>query len=855
MGMKPVQSFVVTAKLPQKIAKLKELAYNYWWCWNYEAKELFIRVNNKLWDEVNHNPVLMINKLTQEELEELASQKDFVAFLDSVYENFRKYLESEGWYDNLGINKVGTIAYLSPEYGINESFPNYSGGLGVLSGDHLKTASDLALPLVGIGLLYQQGYFRQKLTQSGWQNELYIPNDFYSLPLFIQRDKNGDPLIIDLDFPEGKVYAQVWRMEIGRVHLFLLDTNIEKNTNSVYRDITDQLYGGTRETRIQQEIILGIGGIRALKAIGIEPEVLHLNEGHAAFALFERIRLLMKKFHIDFRSAKQIVIGSSVFTTHTPVPAGNEVFDQDLVKKYFTEYVKELGISIEEFLSLGQINPYNTTEGFSMTVLGLKLSSYRNGVSKLHGKVARRMWHSLWKDIPEDEVPITHITNGIHTMTWVAREFAELYDRYMTPRWRIEPDNQELWDKIEMISSDELWREKQRRRVRLVLFARNYLKQRQKGFLSPEQLNKINEYLNPDALTIGFARRFAPYKRATLLFRDMDRLKAILTNPERPVQIIIAGKAHPQDTQGKEMIQTIIHKVRAYGLERYVVFLEDYDMVIARLMIKGCDVWLNTPIRPLEASGTSGMKAALNGTVNLSVLDGWWDEAFDGSNGLAIGHGEEYSNWEEQEIIESNSLYDILEQEIVPLFYERSKISRIPEKWVEFMRNSIKTVAGQFSCSRMVKEYTMRFYVPALQNYYKLTENNAQIAKELKDWKDHIRREWQGVQILDVSFKDEGEFYVGKPVKVFAKVKLGNLRPEDVVVHVYYGSLDPHGELYNTAWETLNLTAVNGEEYIYEGSYFCSGTGQQGFTIRVMPNHPLLVNPQDLFCLWANGKS
>ncbi|MEJ5287426.1 MAG: Glycogen phosphorylase [Candidatus Kapaibacterium sp.] len=855
MGMKPVQSFVVTAKLPQKIAKLKELAYNYWWCWNYEAKELFIRVNNKLWDEVNHNPVLMINKLTQEELEELASQKDFVAFLDSVYENFRKYLESEGWYDNLGINKVGTIAYLSPEYGINESFPNYSGGLGVLSGDHLKTASDLALPLVGIGLLYQQGYFRQKLTQSGWQNELYIPNDFYSLPLFIQRDKNGDPLIIDLDFPEGKVYAQVWRMEIGRVHLFLLDTNIEKNTNPVYRDITDQLYGGTRETRIQQEIILGIGGIRALKAIGIEPEVLHLNEGHAAFALFERIRLLMKKFHIDFRSAKQIVIGSSVFTTHTPVPAGNEVFDQDLVKKYFTEYVKELGISIEEFLSLGQINPYNTTEGFSMTVLGLKLSSYRNGVSKLHGKVARRMWHSLWKDIPEDEVPITHITNGIHTMTWVAREFAELYDRYMTPRWRIEPDNQELWDKIEMISSDELWREKQRRRVRLVLFARNYLKQRQKGFLSPEQLNKINEYLNPDALTIGFARRFAPYKRATLLFRDMDRLKAILTNPERPVQIIIAGKAHPQDTQGKEMIQTIIHKVRAYGLERYVVFLEDYDMVIARLMIKGCDVWLNTPIRPLEASGTSGMKAALNGTVNLSVLDGWWDEAFDGSNGFAIGHGEEYSNWEEQEIIESNSLYDILEQEIVPLFYERSKISRIPEKWVEFMRNSIKTVAGQFSCSRMVKEYTMRFYVPALQNYYKLTENNAQIAKELKDWKDHIRREWQGVQILDVSFKDEGEFYVGKPVKVFAKVKLGNLRPEDVVVHVYYGSLDPHGELYNTAWETLNLTAVNGEEYIYEGSYFCSGTGQQGFTIRVMPNHPLLVNPQDLFCLWANGKS
>lgn len=849
--MKPVQTFIVTAKLPAKIAKLKELAYNYWWCWNYNAKELFIRVNPKLWDAVNHNPVLLINKLTQEELEDLANQKDFVAFLDSVYESFIKYLNSEGWYNSLGINKVGTVAYLSPEYGINESFPNYSGGLGILSGDHLKTASDLGLPLIGIGLLYQQGYFRQKLTQSGWQNELYIPNDFYSLPLILQRDKNGDPLVIDLDFPLGLVYAQVWRMEIGKVQLFLLDTNIDKNIPE-YRDITDQLYGGTRETRIQQEFILGIGGIRALKAIGVEPEVLHLNEGHAAFALLERIRLFMRKYNIDFRSAKQIVIGSSVFTTHTPVPAGNEVFDQELVKKYFLNYVKELGITIEELISLGQINPqYDPNEGLSMTVLGLRLSSYRNGVSKLHGKVARRMWHSLWKDIPEDEVPISHITNGVHTMTWVAREFAELYDRYMTPRWRIEPDNQEFWDKIDMISSDELWREKQRRRVRLVLFARNYLKQRQKGFLSPEQLNKINEYLNPDALTIGFARRFAPYKRATLLFRDMNRLKAILTNPERPVQVIIAGKAHPQDTQGKEMIQTIIHRVREYGLERYVVFLEDYDMVIARLMVKGCDVWLNTPIRPLEASGTSGMKAALNATVNLSILDGWWDEAFDGSNGFAIGHGEEYSSWEEQEIIESNSLYDILEQEIVPLFYERSKISRIPEKWVEFMRNSIRSVAGQFSCSRMVKDYTLRFYIPALRNFYELTEDNARKAKELKEWKDKIRREWNGIKILDVSFKENGEFWVGKPVKVIAKIQLGNLSPDDVVVHVYFGSLDPHGEMFNTSWEVLTLSGQEGNIYFYEGSYFCTGTGQQGFTVRVLPNHPLLVNPQDLFCLWA----
>ncbi len=851
--MKPVKTFIVTAKLPQRIAKLKELAYNLWWCWNSGAKELFIRINNRLWDEVNHNPVLLVNRLRQEELEELASSKEFVAYLDSVYDNFRRYLESEGWFDSLAIRNEGTIAYLSPEYGLNESFPNYSGGLGILSGDHLKSASDLGLPLVGIGLLYQQGYFRQKLTQSGWQNELNIANDFYSMPLFVQRDKDGDPLIIDLDFPLGKVYAQVWRMEVGKVHLFLLDTNIDKNTIAEYRDITDQLYGGTRETRIQQEIILGMGGFKALKAIGIEPEVCHLNEGHAAFALFERIRQYMHKYHIDFHSARQIVIGTTIFTTHTPVPAGNEVFEQELIEKYFSKYVADVGIQMNDFLSFGQVNPYNTTEGFSMTVLGLRLSSYRNGVSRLHGKVARRMWADLWKNIPDDEIPISHITNGVHTLTWVAREFSELFDRYLSPRWRTETDNQDLWELVEMISSEELWREKQRRRVRLVLFARNYLKQRQKGFLPPEQLNKINDYLNPDALTIGFARRFAAYKRATLLFRDMDRLKAILTNPERPVQIIIAGKAHPHDNQGKEMIQSIIHKVRDYGLERYVVFLEDYDMVIARLLVKGCDVWLNTPIRPLEASGTSGMKAAINGTVNLSILDGWWDEAFDSTNGFAIGHGEEYTNWEEQELIESNALYEIIEQEIVPIFYDRSRISRIPERWVQFMKNSIKTVAGKYSATRMVKEYTMKFYVPAFENFYKLTRDGAKLAKEFKEWKDFIRSEWKGVQILGVGFKDEGEAYIGKPIKVSAKLKLGKLKPEDVEVHVYYGSLDPHGEMFDTNWEVLSLVKHEDNVYYYEGSYFCTGTGQQGFTVRVMPKHQLLVNPQDLFCLWANG--
>ncbi|MFP4542846.1 MAG: alpha-glucan family phosphorylase [Candidatus Kapaibacterium sp.] len=851
--MKPLQSFIVTAKLPESISKLKVLAYNYRWCWNTETKELFSRIDRELWEEVNHNPVLLINKLPQETLENLAQKIDFTTYLDNVYAEFNEYMQSDKWFNKLRPDFDGKIAYFSPEFGINESFPNYSGGLGILAGDHLKSASDLGLPMVGVGLLYQQGYFRQHLTQNGWQNEHYHYNDFYNMPVTLMKDQNGLPLLIDVDLPDGKVYAQIWKLMVGIVPLYLMDTNIDRNENEEYRNITNQLYGGTRETRIQQEIILGIGGMRALYSLGIMPDVVHINEGHAAFALLERTMIFMNKYNLDFHSAKQLTKGSSVFTTHTPVPAGNEAFSLDRIIKYMNTYWGQLGLDKERFIYYGQTgDQFDPNESYSMTVLGLKFTAFHNGVSRLHGEVSRDMWHKIWKCFPANEVPIRHITNGVHTMTWVAREFAELFDRYLSPQWKDDVDNQEIWEGVSQIPAEEIWREKQRRRVRLVLFAREYLKNKQKAFLPPDQISKINEYLDPDALTIGFARRFATYKRAQLIFRDMKRLSSILKNPEKPVQILISGKAHPHDTMGKEMIQSIIQKVRAYGLERHVVFLEDYDMVIAYKMVKGCDVWLNNPIKPQEASGTSGMKAGLNGTVNFSILDGWWAESYDGTNGFAIGEGELKDHSEETEIMESEIIYDILENQIVDLFYDRDR-TRVPEKWVSYMKNSIRTIAGRFSTNRMVKQYSEYFYMPAIDRYKMLSEDKAHKAVRLQDWKAKIRGNWYGVEIMDASLKTNGEAFIGKPMKVSALVNLGELDPEDVIVQVYYGSVDHNENLIDPHFENLKLVKKEGTYHQFEGEYLCPGTGKQGFTVRVLPYHEHIVEPAELYlCAWAS---
>jgi starch phosphorylase len=853
--MKPIYSFVVTATLPPKLEKLKELVYNYYWCWHSDAKELFIRMDRKLWEEVQHNPVQLINKISYDKLLKLSQQNDFTNYLDYIYGQFKKYMDDKTWFGTTFPKEKGVIAYFSPEYGINESFPNYSGGLGVLSGDHMKSASDLGLPLVGIGLLYQQGYFRQQLSNNGWQNEIYHYNDFFTMPLNLMRDSKGEPIKVYVDMPIGSVCCYIWQLNVGRINMIFLDTNVKENKSEQMKSITNALYGGDRETRIQQEVVLGIGGMRALETIGWHPEVVHINEGHAAFALLERIKMLMKKYGLDYKTAKNLNNATAVFTTHTPVPAGNEAFDIAKIDAYLNSYYREFGLNKESFCELGQFAGYNSSESFSMTILGLRMTSYRNGVSKLHGIVSRNMWANIWKGFPVDEVPISSITNGIHTTTWVAREFAELFDRYLTPNWRYLTDEVD-WNKVNSIPSEELWREKQRRRVRLVLFAREYMKTRSKKAFpnATDSLAIANNILNPDALTIGFARRFATYKRANLIFKNIERLKQIITDPKKPIQIIIAGKAHPHDTQGKEVIQSIIHAVRQNGLEKHVIFLEDYDMVIARMMIKGCDIWLNNPIRPLEASGTSGMKAALNGTLNLSILDGWWDEAYDGNNGFAIGIGEEYENSEEVELIESEMIYDLLETVIAPTFYERSS-TNVPDKWVQMMKNCIETNAPMFSTARMVKEYAVRFYIPALGSYKELSENSGNKAKQLQSWKDKIRSEWHNVQVLNVDFGNETTVDMKEPGRVVANIKLGSLEPNDVQVQVYYGILDHQGNITKAVTKELKMTKKDGDTYIYNGTFVFHESGVQGFTARVLPNHPLLASSTDLFLsTWAPTK-
>ncbi|MBI3260649.1 MAG: alpha-glucan family phosphorylase [Ignavibacteriae bacterium] len=849
--MKPVATYIVSATLPQRISALKELAYNYWWCWNIDAQELFERIDIELWEEVSHNPVALLNRVPQSQLKSLSEQADFVSFLDTIYEKFRAYMEAQTWYASVAAQPNNYIAYFSLEYGINESFPNYSGGLGVLAGDHLKSTSDLGVPLIGVGLLYQMGYFRQSLTQSGWQKESYFENDFYSMPMVLMKNPQGDALTIELEYPLGKLYAQIWKVQVGRTPLYLLDTNIHQNSAIVeYRDITDQLYGGNTETRIQQEILLGVGGIRALRTIGINPTIIHINEGHAAFATLERTRYLMQDFSMDFATAMELTHAGMIFTTHTPVPAGNEVFNTGLMDKYFSGYWRALGITRDEFLALGNIER-SSKETFSMTILALRLSSYRNGVSQLHGDVARKMWQELWKDFPQQEVPISAITNGVHTLTWIAGGMGELYDRYLTPRWRTETDDQSLWKRVDAIPSEELWRVHQRYRERLVLFARKYLQKKLEGKIAPQQLSIVNQYLNPDALTIGFARRFATYKRATLLFSDMQRLKAILTNPQKPVQIILAGKAHPHDTAGKEMIQAIIQNVRLHGLEHHVVFLEDYSMAIARAMVKGSDIWLNTPRRPHEASGTSGMKAGLNGCLHVSVLDGWWDEGYTNDNGFTIGLGEDYPNREDQDAMEALLLYDLLEQVIVPTFYERPK-NNTPHDWVERMKASIRTVAGKFSTTRMVRDYAKNFYLPAMERTRILSANNGEQARSLHDWKRRMLAEWVNVKVQNVHLEGIGDAYVGKHIEVYATVDLGELSPNDVLVEGYYGGVDSHGNIDIPHVITLQMKSAANGVFYYQGGYECTAGGVQGCTVRVLPYSPFIAGKADMgVCAWA----
>ena len=642
--IKPVARINVVPNLPEPLRRLQELAYNLRWAWDHETIALFRRLDRDLWENTGHNPISMLGQISQERLEAACDDPAFMANLHNVCELFDQYMSAKNtWYDtHFGSKNKPVIAYFSMEFGITECLQNYSGGLGVLSGDHLKSASDLGLPLVGVGLLYQEGYFQQYLNADGYQQELYPINDYSNLPVTLQRNPDGTPLKISVPMPGRELYAMIWKAQIGRVPLFLLDSNIPENPREEDRNLTDRLYGGDRRTRIRQEILMGIGGIRLLDALKLRPNICHMNEGHSAFLALERIHQLMIEDNLTFRQAQEIAAAGNIFTTHTPVPAGLERFGFDLIDEHFTDYYKTLGLTREQFLDLGREN-MGTYELFSMAVLALNLSAGANGVARLHGKVSRRLWQWVYPNVPEDEIPIKSVTNGIHVQTWISREMGTLLDRYLDPAWRTEESRPEVWGEIESVPDAELWRTHERRRERLVAFTRQRLRrQLENRGASQSAVEAADEVLNPDALTIGFARRFATYKRATLLFRDLDRLKSILNNPDYPIQIIFAGKAHPHDTGGKELIRQIVNATRDVELRHSVVFLENYDMNIARHLVQGVDVWLNTPQRPKEASGTSGMKVIYNGGLNCSILDGWWAEGYQPEVGWAIGKGEEY---------------------------------------------------------------------------------------------------------------------------------------------------------------------------------------------------------------------
>jgi len=695
--------------IPRRINRLLELAYNLWWTWHPEACALYQKIDADLWEEVYHNPVRFLREVRQADLDRAAQSAEFLRYYHRIMADFDAYQVFERtWFaQQYGHLRDRQIAYFSAEFGLHECLPIYSGGLGVLSGDHTKEASDLGIPLVGVGFLYPQGYFKQVITADGEQKAIYQKVRFAEVPALPAYDANGKEVVVSVGLPGRRVYAKVWLIQVGSVPLYLMDTDIHPN-NPADRELSARLYGGDQEMRLAQEMVLGIGGVRALRQLGIKPALFHMNEGHSAFLVLERLKEFVAEGK-TFTEAVEAVRATSIFTTHTPVPAGHDAFPFPMIEKFFDGFWDALGITKEEFLELAR-HDQSWGPTFSMTVLGMRHSRKRNGVSQLHGEVSRRMWHWLWPDRPMEETPITHVTNGVHTESWLAPEMKALFDEVLDKDWVLKIDDAEMWQAIDEISDETLWQWRNNLRAKMLNFVRMRIRARLARLGAEQsQLDATYHLLNDTALTIGFARRFATYKRATLIFTDVERLKRIIHTPGRPVQFIFAGKAHPRDEPGKAFIREVYQRSFEAGLAGHIVFVEDYDINVARYLVSGVDVWLNTPRRPYEASGTSGQKAGLNGIPNLSISDGWWPEAYNGANGWVIGENEESEDHRD-----ANYLYDLLEQEVVPLFYNRNE-QGIPEGWVKMMREAIKTVAPQFSMSRMLKDYASRLYVPLLE--------------------------------------------------------------------------------------------------------------------------------------------
>lgn len=840
--MNVLESVLVLPVLPERIKRLNELAHNLWWVWTPEATELFATLDRELWDEVVHNPVKLLRRIRQERLEEVANDDKYLKHYDSVMEAFDAYMNADDtWFARNYPDDVDKpIAYFSAEFGLHESLPIYSGGLGVLSGDHCKAASDLGLPLVGVGFLYPQGYFRQRITSQGDQKAYYEKLDLAEVPARPAVDENGDQIYVSVELPGRTVSAKVWRIQVGRIPLYLLDTDVDPNAPED-RELAARLYGGDNEMRLSQEIILGIGGVRALRALEIEPYAWHMNEGHSAFIGLERIRELVEDEGLSFDEAREVVQASTLFTTHTPVPAGHDAFAFDLMERYFYAYWGRLGLNREEFLDLARHDmPWGPQ--FSMTVLALELSGFHNGVSELHGQVSREMWNSLWPELPEEEVPIDHITNGIHYPSWVSAELRELYDEYLGDGWRHRLSEKELWDAVDEIPDEKLWAVKQTLKEKMIDALRDRVAtQRTRNREGERRVRDAGSVLDTNALTIGFARRFATYKRATLIFRDIERIRSIVADDERPVQLIFSGKAHPADEPGKGLIRQIYEIAQREEFKGRVLFVEDYDMHVARLMVQGVDVWLNNPRRPKEASGTSGMKAAINGAPNFSVLDGWWREGYNGENGWSIGEDTPYESEETQDAADAQSLYATLEDHIVPLFFERDDEEDIPHEWLEVAKNSIRSVTPAFNMQRMVTEYVERFYEPAIRAFLRYAEDEYAQAKSMAAWKQRVRDKWGQIE-AHATRPAQAIVNVGEPLTLTATVQLGELEPDDVLVEAVYG-YQHDGDLHSLKTTALTMVEdLSGGSYRYKGEVASSRSGRLAFGVRVLPQHDGLLN-------------
>ena len=839
----------VNPQLPKRIGKLSEIANNLWWSWNTEFLRLFKIIDRDLWETCEKNPVKFLKRVSQDRLEAVVENTDFLREYDRLAKEFDDYVTSKNtWFSNkYPENKKDLIAYFSAEYGLDQTIPIYSGGLGILSGDHLKSASDLGIPLVAVGLLYKNGYFHQKINGNGEQETEYNNIELSNLPINPVKDENGEELKIYVKFEKRKVYLKVWQINVGRIKLYLLDSDIDENIPED-REVTLRLYGGDQEMRIKQEIILGMGGTNLLtRALGLNPTVYHMNEGHSAFLILELIKNIIKEKKVSFEVAKDIASSKTVFTTHTPVPAGNDIFPIGLVEKYFKEFWPRLGLDREEFLKLGMKPCTELEPGFNMGIFALKVAGKKNGVSKLHGAVSRELFGDVWPEIAANESPITYVTNGIHTCSWLAPSLKELYNKYLIPYWQDNIYKDEVWENINNIPNQELWGIHQKRKQKLFdIVKENTTNRLRKSGYSYEEINEITSKLNPNALTIGFARRFATYKRATLIFKDLERITQILNNADRPVQLIFAGKAHPADKEGQDLIKRIYEISMMPQFKGKIFLLENYNIAMSRYLISGVDVWLNNPRRPMEASGTSGQKASVNGVINFSVLDGWWAEGYNQENGWTIGTNAEFTSYEEQDIADSQSMYRTLEEKIIPTYYGKDE-NGISEKWMKIMKNSITSTGGKYSTSRMLVDYTNNLYIPLCNLTKKYYENIDNVA-EFNLWKKNLYTNWKDIKITQKNNLNNITMDAGNNIDVKCEVQLPNVDVSNVMAQCYYGKILDNGIVENVSIIPMKLSSKNEENktYEYTAKIELKTGGNYGYTFRVMPKHEMLLDSENL---------